>query len=55
MAKLTKNEILSYFKNEIKQYELILGGIISDNYRAHIEEKILYYKATVVELEKGED
>ena len=54
MAQLTKNEILSYFKNEIKQYKILLGGIISEDYRSHIERVILCYEAAITSIEKGE-
>lgn len=55
MVRLTKEEIISYFQNEIKQYDVLLGGIISDEYRAYIEKIVLCYKAAIVAIEKGEN
>lgn len=55
MEQLTKNEIISYFENEIKQHEIILGGFLSEDYRAYIEKVILCYKAAIIALKKGEN
>ena len=55
MERLTKDEIISYFKNEIEQYEIMLGGLLNKEYRAHIEKVVLCYQSAIAALEKGED
>ena len=55
MEQLTKDEILSYFKNEIKQYEIMLGGALNKEYRTYIEKKVLCYQSAIAALKKGED
>lgn len=55
MARLTKDEVISYFKNKIKQYKVLLGGVIGEGYRSHIEKIVLCYEAAITSLEKGED
>lgn len=54
MAELTKDEIISWFENEIKQYEIILGGFLRDEYRSYIEKKVLCYQSAIEALKKGE-
>lgn len=55
MAELTKDEIISWFENEIKQYEIMLGGFLNKEYRTHIEKKVLCYQSAIAALEKGEE
>lgn len=44
------NAAIQFFENEIEQYETILKGVVSDDYRKHIEDVISYYKIAVYGL-----
>lgn len=44
------DKAIQYFENEIEQYEMILKGAISNNYRKHIRNVISYYKVAVYVL-----
>lgn len=41
----TLKEAADFLRNEIKQYKIMLGGVIRDDYRKYLERKTLYFQA----------
>lgn len=40
---INKVEAADYLQNEIEQMKIILGGILTDEYRSHIEAKRIIF------------
>lgn len=38
-------EATDFLKNEIKQYEIAMNGVLRDSYRKYLERKTLYFQA----------
>jgi len=38
-------EATDFIKNEIKQYEIAMRGVLRDDYRKYLERKTLYFQA----------
>lgn len=45
-------EAIEFFKEEIKQINLLLGGQLSSGYRAYLENKQAYYQYAIDAIEK---
>lgn len=46
------DKTISFFENEIEQYEIMLGGVISDEYRKYIGELISHYNVAIYALQQ---
>ena len=44
------NEVIKFFENEIVQYEIKLKGIVSNDYKEHLENVLSYYKIVLYAL-----
>ena len=47
----TFENAIAFFENEIKQFELILQGILRPEYRKYIEDKKAYYELALNALQ----
>lgn len=45
MDKLILQEAADFLRNEIKQYEIAMNGVLREDYRKHLERKTLYFQA----------
>lgn len=41
----TLKEAADFLRNEIKQYKIMLGGVLREDYRKYLERKTLYFQA----------
>lgn len=41
----TLKEAADFLKNEIKQYEIAMNGVLREDYRKYLERKTLYFQA----------
>lgn len=41
---------IEFFENEIKQYNIILKGILSDEYRNYVENIVQHYQLAIYAL-----
>lgn len=48
-----KEQAMMYFANEIYQFNIILAGVISPEYRQHILDKRDYYTLAILYMSGG--
>lgn len=53
MERINK-EIQAYFREEVRQYQIMLNGILCSDYREYIRRKTMYYEYVIALLEKEE-
>lgn len=45
-----KQNAIKFFQDEIKQYKIMLNGVIDNNYRTYLEKITMYYELAISAL-----